>query len=256
MSFTTVYFLRRRLFYDDNSSVVEALFNPIHVTFKSSAHNPFTTPYTVNFEKLISSFKCGKIRNPYTESFETKFRENYLQANLLTVNPNVESVKSLMSDFVIEDDYNLTLTLPMAVSGKISFTGDVISKVGNINAANVKIDDESFMENEYRILLANMTPTKLVSISNINMNFKSPDLMRTYYFDKCNFLGEIYSSYKFDSLSIKPLKLKEKMTMTLSVSLSMLTIASLSSYNQKTLSDLSKNSMSDMKYYLFKGEKL
>lgn len=252
MSFTTVYFLRRRLFYDDNSFIIEGLFSPIHVTFKSSVFNPFTTPYTVNFEKLISSFKCGEIRNPYSESFEAKFRENYLQMNLLTLNPKVESVKSLMPDFVIEDDYNLVLTLPMAVSGKISFTGDVIGKVKNAHVTNVKVDNESFMENEYRILLANMAPTKFVSISDFNMDFKSPDLMRTYYFDKCNFnLGEIHSSYKFNSLNIKPLKLKEKMTMTLNTSLRVLKKMWLSSYNQKTLSDLSNDSLSDMNYYLF-----
>lgn len=253
MYFTTVYFLRRRLFFDDGLGVIEAVFDPFYITFDAYAANPFSLSCGVSFEKLFLSLDYVELNNPLSIPFKPDFGDTEINMNLVGHDAKSEHTKTDL-EFFVKDDYLLNMLPPLPVRYRQTFAGNLYTTVGNVKFGRVVGEIEANATMFTRMLLMAMKYIKFESENfismdlNDNLNFiytspiKAPNIN----------LGEISYEMQLGFIEAEIVKIKESLEMDFTSTIRLLYKIPLSYYINKTLSNISGIKLSDMKYILNK----
>lgn len=253
MYFTTVYFLRRRLFFDDGLGVIEAIFDPFYITFDAYAANPFSLPYSVSFEKFFLSLDYVEMHNPLSVPFKSDFGDYEIDMNLVGHDAKSAPTKTDL-EFFVKDNYLLNMSPPLPVRYRETFTGNLYATVGNIKFGRVAGEIKANATMFTRMLLMAMKYIKFESEHFVSMDVnENLDLIPTYPIKAQDInLGEVSHEMQIGFIETEAVKINEGLEMDFISTIRFLYKIPLSYYTNKTLSDISGTKLSDMKYILNK----
>ena len=277
MYFTTVYFLRRRLFFDDGLGVIEAIFDPFYITFDAYAANPLSLSCGTSFEKLFLSLDYAEVNNPLSVSFKPDFDDTEINVNLVGHDAKSAHTKTDL-DFIVKEDYLLNMSPPLPVRYVKTFTGNLYATVGNVKSVSVSGEIEVNVTMFTRMLLIAMKyikfeseyfvsmdvndnlyliPIRPIKPSNVNLGEASYEMqigfmeIETIKAPNIN-LGETSYETQIGFIESEAIEINESFEMDFTSTVQLLGKIPLSYYTDKTLYDLSGTNLSDMKYVLNK----